>query len=104
MTSQDKAGIAYVIGITAVFLGVAAAMGAAQDAGPSVSAPTVSNTMESETMMEEKMKPLKSGWERATSVQDPGIGHESHQLAVLLAPSENVYSCLLYTSPSPRDS
>lgn len=26
-----------------------------------------------------------------TSVQDPGIGHESHQLAILLAPSENVY-------------
>ena len=42
-------------------------------------------------------KPMKSGWERATSVQDPGIGHESHQLAVLLAPSENTYSgTLLY--------
>ena len=26
-----------------------------------------------------------------TSVQDPGLGHESHQLAIILPPSENVY-------------
>ena len=26
-----------------------------------------------------------------TSVQDPGLGHESHQLAVILAPSEKIY-------------
>jgi hypothetical protein len=26
-----------------------------------------------------------------TSVQDPGIGHETHQLAVILPPSDNVY-------------
>ena len=26
-----------------------------------------------------------------TSSQDPGTGHESHQLAILLAPSENIY-------------
>jgi hypothetical protein len=26
-----------------------------------------------------------------TSVQDPGIGHESHQLAIILPPSENIY-------------
>ncbi len=26
-----------------------------------------------------------------TSMQDPGLGHESHQLAILLPPSENVY-------------
>ncbi|MBI5698507.1 MAG: hypothetical protein HZC29_08550, partial [Thaumarchaeota archaeon] len=26
-----------------------------------------------------------------TSVQDPGLGHESHQLAIILAPSEKIY-------------
>ena len=26
-----------------------------------------------------------------TSIQDPGIGHESHQLAIILPPSQNVY-------------
>ena len=26
-----------------------------------------------------------------TSMQDPGIGHESHQLAIILPPSQNVY-------------
>ncbi len=84
MTSMDKAGIAVVIAVLVIFLGITAAMSATQDAGPSVSAPTVA--------MEEKMKPLKSGYERATSDTDPGLGHESHQLAILLAPSDNVYS------------
>jgi len=95
MAGIDTAAIAFSIGITAIFLGIAVVMGAAQDAGPSVSAPTISETVE--PVMEEKMKPLKSGYERVTSVQDPGMGHESHQLAVLLAPSDKVYSgTLLY--------
>ena len=29
--------------------------------------------------------------ETLTSVQDPGVGHEGHQLAVILPPSDNVY-------------
>ena len=33
----------------------------------------------------------KTASETITSAQDPGIGHEGHQLAVLLPPSENVY-------------
>ena len=90
MTSMDKAGMAMAIAITAIFLGIAATMGATQDAGPTVSAPTVTKTVEPE--MEEKVKPLKSGYERATSDTDPGVGHETHQLAVLLAPSDKVYS------------
>ncbi|MFQ5475793.1 MAG: plastocyanin/azurin family copper-binding protein [Nitrosopumilus sp.] len=92
MTSQDKAGVAYAIAITAIFLGVAAAMGAAQEAGPSVSAPTVTKTVEPVMEEKETEKPLKAGYERATSDTDPGMGHESHQLAVLLAPSDKVYS------------
>ena len=89
MTSMDKAGMAMAIAITAIFLGIAATMGATQDAGPTVSAPTVTKTVEPEM---EKVKPLKSGYERATSDTDPGVGHETHQLAVLLAPSDKVYS------------
>ena len=91
MASIDKAGIAVAIAVLAIFLGVAASLSAAQDAGPSVSSPTVTKTVEP-AAMEEKAKPLKSGYERATSDTDPGLGHESHQLAVLLAPSDKVYS------------
>ena len=97
MAGIDRAAIAFSIAITAIGVGIAFSGSAMQDAGPSVSAPAVTSTAPEPEMMEEKTKPLKSGWERATSVQDPGIGHESHQLAVLLAPSENTYSgTLLY--------
>ena len=48
MASIDNAGIAIAIAITAIFLGIAATMGAAQDAGPTVSAPTVTKTVEPE--------------------------------------------------------
>jgi len=34
------------------------------------------------------------------SMVDPGIGHESHQLTILLPPSENVYSGILTYSAS----
>ncbi|WP_428323897.1 cupredoxin domain-containing protein [Nitrosopumilus sp.] len=100
MAGIDKAAIGFSIAIVAI--GVAFAMygDAAQNAGPSVSAPVVSNTTPEPVMDEPEPtpeKPTKAGWERATSVQDPGIGHEEHQLAVLLAPSENTYSgTLLY--------
>jgi plastocyanin len=91
MASIDKAGMAVAIAITAIFLGIAFSMSAVQDAGPSVSTPTDTKTVEP-VMEEEKINPLKSGYERATSDVDPGMGHESHQLAVLLAPSDKVYS------------
>ena len=42
MTSMDKAGIAVVIAVLVIFLGVAAAMSASQNASPIVSAPAVS--------------------------------------------------------------
>ena len=91
MTSIDNAGIAIAIAITAIFLGIAATMGATQDAGPVVKAPVVSAPSVT-TDKAEPVKPLKSGYERITSDVDPGMGHESHQLAILLAPSSNVYS------------
>ncbi len=34
------------------------------------------------------------------SVQDPGMGHESHQIAVIIAPSSDVYSGILSYSAS----
>jgi plastocyanin len=90
MAGIDKAAIGISIAIVAIALGVVATMDATQSTGPSVSTPTVTKTVE--PVMEEKTKPLKSGYERATSDTDPGLGHESHQLAVLLAPSDMIYS------------
>ena len=48
MAGIDNAGIAIAIAITAIFLGIAASLGATQDAGPTVSAPTVTKTVEPE--------------------------------------------------------
>ena len=41
-------------------------------------------------------KPLQEGWQRITSATDPGMGHESHQLALILPISEKVYSGTLH--------
>jgi len=52
-------------------------------------------TMEEEMMMEETMEMKPHGWITATgtiqSMQDPGIGHESHQIAIILPPSDKIY-------------
>ena len=45
-------------------------------------------------------KPLAEGWSRITSVTDPGIGHESHQLALILPFSDKVYSGTLHYDAS----
>ena len=100
MAGIDKAAIGFSIAIVAIGVAFAFYGDATQNAGPSVSSPAVTSTAPEPVMDEPKAdpeKPMKAGWERATSTQDPGIGHESHQLAVLLAPSENIYSgTLLY--------
>ena len=41
-------------------------------------------------------KPLKEGWTRITSATDPGVGHESHQLAMILPLTDKVYSGTLH--------
>ncbi|EPA05855.1 Kazal-type serine protease inhibitor family protein, partial [Candidatus Nitrosarchaeum limnium] len=41
-------------------------------------------------------KPLQEGWTRIISATDPGMGHESHQLAIVLPPSDKVYSGTLH--------
>ena len=104
MVDINKAAIGFTIAIVAVALGFTAGGGAIQDAGPTVSTPMISTeNLESKTsegfgadlaakIREKAGSPIKSGWERATSMIDPGMGHESHQLAILLAPSDKVYS------------
>jgi len=112
MAGIDKAAIVFSMAIVAIGVGVAFSLGIAQDAGPMVSAPVVSKTVEPKTQAdpfadiankvkeEAQMKPLKNGWDRVTSETDPGMGHESHQLAILLAPSDKVYSGTLYYDAS----
>ncbi len=98
MTSTDKAAIGWSIGIVVVFVGIVAAISVSD-----FSEPTAAPLME-ETMMEESTpeKTQKAGWERLTSSLDPGIGHESHQLAILLPPSDKVYSGTLKYDASER--
>ena len=93
MTSTDKAAIGWSIGIVVVFVGIVAALSASDFSEPTT-APSMEETMMEETMMEESApeKTQKTGWERLTSSLDPGIGHESHQLAIILPPSDKVYS------------
>jgi plastocyanin len=58
MASMDKVGMVVAIAIVAIFLGVAASMSAAQDAGPAVSTPkpvVVEKPMEETPKVEEKM-------------------------------------------------
>ena len=61
--------------------------------------------MGKETAATKQPKTIKAtipGWDRAESIQDPGIGHETHQLAVLLAPSDKIYSgTLQYDASEP---
>jgi len=52
MASIDNAGIAIAIGILVIFLAVSATLSAAQDAGPVVTAPTISKTVEKEVQVE----------------------------------------------------
>jgi hypothetical protein len=52
------------------------------------------------TMEPKAKKQITSG--TMSSSQDPGVGHESHQLAVILPPSDNVYEGVLtYTASEP---
>ena len=52
MASIDNAGIAIAIGILVIFLAISATLSAAQDAGPVVTAPTISKTVEKEVQVE----------------------------------------------------
>jgi len=58
-----------------------------------------------ETMMEDKTeKMVQHGWQTSSgtinSMIDPGIGHEEHQITIILPPSENIYKGILSYSAS----
>jgi len=105
MAGIDKAAIALTMAIVAIALGFTAFENTTPDAGPTVSTPTMPSPETSEPksslsfgadlaaeIREKAGNPLKAGWERTTSMLDPGVGHETHQIAILLAPSDKVYS------------
>jgi len=97
MTSIDKAAIGWTIAIVAVAAGIAGVSLQSSDID-STSAPESTVTMGDVTITKSAM----FGMERTTSMLDPGIGHESHQIAILLAPSDKVYSgTLKYDASEP---
>ncbi len=68
--------------------------------------PEMEEAMEEEVMVEEVMekKMAHPMWQTAsgtlTSMIDPGIGHEDHQLAIILPPTDKVYKGILTYSAS----
>ena len=95
MAGVDKAAIAWTIAIVAIAAGIAGAgdnlSGTAPSAPPVVTQESVmEETSELTTAMVSKSK--IPGYDRVNSMTDPGIGHETHQLAIILPPSDNVYS------------
>ncbi len=95
MAGVDKAAIAWTMAIVAIAAGIAVVgdnlSGTAPSAPPVVTQESVmEKTTEPTTAMVSKSK--IPGHDRANSMQDPGIGHESHQIAIILPPSDNVYS------------
>ncbi len=101
MTSVDKAAMGWSIAIVAVAVAIAAAAstGISIDSGsPAASPPAMQETTQ-ETMLTKSKIP---GYDRLTSVIDFGMGHEKHQLAIILPPSDKVYSgTLRYDASEP---
>ena len=82
--------------------------GIAEIVGETVEEETMEEeTMEEETMEEETMEEGTASFGNydfgtVTSSQDPGIGHESHQLAIILPLSQNIYvGKLTYSASEP---
>ncbi len=88
MTAVDKAAIAWTIII--VVIGVAIAGMGDQLQSPATTEAPVMGKESAATKQPETIKATIPGWDRAESIQDPGMGHETHQLAVILAPSGNI--------------
>src|SRR3989344_1851665 len=93
MAAIDKAAIAWTIAIVAVGGGIASIGGQFQSpVAPVQTAPLVIEKESAATTQPTLSKATMPGWDRIESVQDPGVGHEFHQLAVILPPSDKVYS------------
>ncbi len=98
MADINKVAMGFTVAIVAIAIGFALVGGSTQSAPvvspPVVSAPTTSPPPEEPAMVEEESpaKPIMAGWDRLESALDPGVGHEQHQLAIILPPSDDVYS------------
>jgi len=93
MTSIDKAAVAWTMAIVVIGVGIALLGGQLQSSTAPDYTPTTGVEKESaDTTKPTVSKPTMAGWDRVESVQDPGVGHESHQLAIILPPSDKVYS------------
>ncbi len=107
MAGIDKIAIGFTIAIVAIGVGFAFVgdnIQSSPSTSPVVTAPTTSPPAKPATQTdpfadiaakvkdEAPAKPLKAGWDRLESAQDPGVGHEQHQLAIILPPSDKVYS------------
>jgi len=98
MADINKVAMGFTVAIVAIAIGFALVGGSTQSAPvvspPVVSAPTTSPPPEEPAMVEEESpaKPSMAGWDRLESALDPGVGHEQHQLAIILPPSDDVYS------------
>ena len=62
---------------------------------PVMEQPVMEQPVMEEPLMEEKPHTWKVSTGTIDSMIDPGIGHETHQLAIILPPSENVYKGIL---------
>ena len=93
MTSVDRAAMGWSIAIVAVAVAVAIAAagstGISIDSGsPAASAPAMQETTQEMVLTKSKIP----GYDRLTSIIDLGMGHDQHQLAIILPPSDKVYS------------
>ncbi len=98
MADINKVAMGFTMAIVAIAIGFALVGEGTQNvpivSPPVVSAPTTSPPPEEPAMVEEESpaKPSMAGWDRLESALDPGVGHEQHQLAIILPPSDDVYS------------
>ena len=103
MTSIDKAAIVWSIAIVVIGVGIALLGGQLQSSTAPDYTPTTGVEKEpADTTQPTVSKPTMVGWDRVESVLDPGVGHETHQLAIILQPSDKVYSgTIQYDSSEP---
>ena len=98
MADINRVVMGVTMAIVAIAIGFALLGDSTQNAPvvspPVVSAPTTSPPPEEPAMVEDEApaKPIMAGWDRLESALDPGVGHEQHQLAIILPPSDDVYS------------
>lgn len=105
MTTADKFGIAFSIGFTVALIAIAMSLSTMSESPAPVTRPPPPAPVPEPVVTPQPTGPTKTpmiGYDRLTSIQDPGIGHESHQLAIILAPSDEVYSgTLMYDASEP---